>query len=160
MKPHVINFHITNRCNYQCKHCFARFNQRDLSLDEAKRVIDSIEEYFKEAQVKNPRINLAGGEPLMYHYIDEIIDYISNKGIKVSMITNGSLLTEERVEKEGFTRTYKYIYNNKNELSEIKYEYIYDSGFCGGFNFDEDKNYTSGFLGNKDTKTTLTFNSL
>ena len=66
--------------------------------------------------------------------------------------------TEERVEKEGFTRTYKYIYNNKNELSEIKYEYIYDSGFCGGFNFDEDKNYTSGFLGNKDTKTTLTFN--
>lgn len=99
MKPHVINFHITNRCNYQCKHCFARFNQRELSLDEAKRVIDSIEEYFKEAQLKNSRINLAGGEPLIYPYIDEIIDYISSKGIKVSMITNGSLLTEERVEK-------------------------------------------------------------
>jgi radical S-adenosyl methionine domain-containing protein 2 len=70
-----------------------------LSLDDAKRVIDSIEEYFREAQVKNSRINLAGGEPLIYPYIDEIIDYISSKGIKVSMITNGSLLTEERVEK-------------------------------------------------------------
>ncbi len=98
MKPHVINFHITNRCNYQCKHCFARFNQRELPLDEAKRVIDAIEVYFKGANVKNPRINLAGGEPLIYPYIDEIIDYISSKGIKVSIITNGSLLTNEMIE--------------------------------------------------------------
>lgn len=99
MKPNVINYHITDRCNYQCKHCFARFNQKELSLDDAKKVVDAIEVYFKEAKSENPRINLAGGEPLIYPYIDEIIDYISSKGIKVSIITNGSFLTEEKVEK-------------------------------------------------------------
>ena len=97
MKPHVINYHITNRCNYRCKHCFARFDQRELSLDDAKKVIDAIEEYFKNADIKNPRVNLAGGEPLVYPYIDEVIDYIASKGIKVSIITNGSYLSEERI---------------------------------------------------------------
>lgn len=99
MKPNVINYHITNRCNYQCKHCFARFDQKELPFDDAKKVIDAIETYFKETESINPRINIAGGEPLIYPYIDEIIDYISSKGIKVSIITNGSSLTEKRVEK-------------------------------------------------------------
>ena len=96
-KPNIINFHITDACNYTCKHCFADFKMKDLPLKDAKKVIDSIETFFRENEIDNGRINIAGGEPLMYRHLDEIIDYIAEKNIKVSIITNGARLTEERI---------------------------------------------------------------
>lgn len=96
-KPNIINFHITDACNYTCKHRFADFKMKDLPLKDAKKVIDSIEAFFRENEIDNGRINIAGGEPLMYRHLDEIIDYIAGKNIKVSIITNGSRLTEERI---------------------------------------------------------------
>ena len=96
-KPNIINFHITDACNYTCNHCFADFKMKDLPLKDAKKVIDSIETFFRENEIDNGRINIAGGEPLMYRHLDEIIDYIAEKNIKVSIITNGSRLTEERI---------------------------------------------------------------
>lgn len=98
-KFNVINFHITDRCNYACKYCFGKFNKRELSLEKAKMVIDSIDRYFKHRGIKNGRINFAGGEPLLYPNLDEIIDYCAEKHINVSIVTNGSLLTPERIYK-------------------------------------------------------------
>lgn len=96
-KPNIINFHITDACNYTCKYCFAHFKMKDLPLRDAEAVIDSIEVFFRENEIENGRINIAGGEPLMYRHLDAIIDYIVAKNIKVSIITNGSRLTEERI---------------------------------------------------------------
>ncbi len=39
-------------------------------------------------------ITLWGGEPLLHPKIDDLIVYAKNKGLKVQMITNGSLLDE------------------------------------------------------------------
>ena len=95
MKPHVINFHITDRCNYNCKYCFAKYYMKDLPLEDAKRVIDEAKSYFEKNGIQNGRVNLAGGEPLLYPHIEEIIRYIKESGLSVSMITNGSRLTPE-----------------------------------------------------------------
>ena len=97
MKFNVINFHITSKCNYHCRYCFARFPESDFSLETAKEVIDSICCYFSENNIIDGRINIAGGEPSIYPYLDEIIDYIYQKGVKVSIISNGSLLSPERI---------------------------------------------------------------
>lgn len=94
----VINFHLTNSCNYKCTYCFGKFpEKRDLSLEKACAVIDNINRYFKRNKIADGRINLAGGEPLLYPYLDELIDCIHAYGIKVSVITNGSLLDEKRI---------------------------------------------------------------
>ena len=96
-KPNIINFHITDACNYTCRYYFADFKMKDLPFADAKKVIDAIETYFQENEIEDGRINIAGGEPLMYRRLDDIIDYIVEKNIKVSIITNGALLTEERI---------------------------------------------------------------
>jgi wyosine [tRNA(Phe)-imidazoG37] synthetase (radical SAM superfamily) len=70
---------------------------KDLSFGDAKKVIDAIDTYFRENGIEDGRINIAGGEPLMYRRLDDIIDYIAEKNIKVSIITNGAKLTEERI---------------------------------------------------------------
>jgi len=92
-KKYVINLHLLENCNYCCKHCFARFNSgRPLTVRDWKRIIDNI-----TAETPVSRFNLAGGEPLLYQGLDEIIDYINSNSILVSLITNGHLLSEERI---------------------------------------------------------------
>ena len=95
---HVVNYHITNRCNYHCTYCFGKFNgQKDPTLDDAQKIIRNIAEYFTQNNIKDGRINFAGGEPTLYEHLDELIDYASSLGLSVSIVTNGSLLTPERI---------------------------------------------------------------
>ena len=95
---HVVNYHITNRCNYHCTYCFGKFNgQKDPTLDDAQKIICNIAEYFTQNNIKDGRINFAGGEPMLYEHLDELIDYASSLGLSVSIVTNGSLLTSERI---------------------------------------------------------------
>jgi radical S-adenosyl methionine domain-containing protein 2 len=94
-KGYIINLHLLENCNYRCKHCFAHFDSTAmLSVQDWKQIIDNITE-------KTPvyRFNLAGGEPLFYHGIDDVIEYINSKNIQVSLITNGHLLSEEYIRK-------------------------------------------------------------
>ena len=96
----VVNYHLTNSCNYCCTHCFGKFSDKAaLTYEKACLVIDNIARYFAKNNIQDGRINLAGGEPLICNYLDELIDYIDAYGIKVSIITNGSLLTVERIVK-------------------------------------------------------------
>jgi radical S-adenosyl methionine domain-containing protein 2 len=71
------------------------FPRKDLSLQEAKHIIDEIKHYFSINDIRNGRINIAGGEPMLYPYIEDVIRYIHEQGIKCSIITNGSRLTED-----------------------------------------------------------------
>ena len=98
-KINIINMHILNRCNYQCKFCFAKYEKEQMTLENAKSCVDNIVEFFKTNSIEKGRINLAGGEPLLYKYIYDLIDYIYKKNVKVSLITNGSLLTKEVIDK-------------------------------------------------------------
>lgn len=94
----VVNFHLTNSCNYHCTHCFGKFlDKAELTYEKACWLVDNIARYFSKNDIQDGRINLAGGEPLLCKYLYELIDYINAYGIKVSIITNGSLLTDERI---------------------------------------------------------------
>ncbi len=95
---HVVNYHITNRCNYHCAYCFGKFDvQTDPSIDDAKQVVDNVTSYFAQNNITNGRINFAGGEPLLYNHLDELIEYTADLGIEVSLVTNGSLIAPERI---------------------------------------------------------------
>jgi radical S-adenosyl methionine domain-containing protein 2 len=63
-----------------------------LNTEEWFRIIDNI---IGSVQVE--RFNIAGGEPLIYRGLGAIIEYANKKGIPVSIISNGSLLTEKRL---------------------------------------------------------------
>ena len=94
----VVNYHITNRCNYHCTYCFGKFDgQKDPTPDDAKKIVENIALYFTQNNITDGRINFAGGEPTLYAHLDEVIDYTSSLGIRASIVTNGSLLTPERI---------------------------------------------------------------
>ena len=89
----VINLHLLDACNFNCGHCFARFNASStLPCNDWKGIVDNI---LGSAYVE--RFNLAGGEPLLYGGLAELAGYIRLKGCEVSLITNGYNLTDQMI---------------------------------------------------------------
>ena len=83
-----VNLHITQKCNYACKYCFARFDHdNDLPLDQWKHIIDNL----KNSGIVDA-INFAGGEPVLHKDFPVIVNYAYEQGFKLSIITNGSLM--------------------------------------------------------------------
>jgi len=95
--PKWIAWEVTRRCNLSCVHCRSAsgMNSFDTAFDtaEAKKLIDDI------ASFSTPVIVLSGGEPLLRQDLFEIASYGSDKGLRMCIATNGSLVTDEICEK-------------------------------------------------------------
>ncbi len=95
----VFNLHLTEKCNYKCRYCFAKFAcKKEMTKKEAFLLVDKISDYFITYNIRSPRINLVGGEPLLIEYFADIVEYINSKNIAVSIVTNASLLTINMIE--------------------------------------------------------------
>jgi len=80
------------RCNLSCTYCneFDNFSQ-PVPTDEMLHRIDLL------AALGTAAITISGGEPLLHPELDEIIRRIRRHGILAGLITNGYLLTPERI---------------------------------------------------------------
>ena len=93
-----IAWEITRRCNLKCVHCRSSSTLEaeehpDFSFDEAKRVLDDISSYAK------PVVVLSGGEPLLRKDVFEIAAYGNDKGMRMCLATNGTLVNQEICDK-------------------------------------------------------------
>jgi MoaA/NifB/PqqE/SkfB family radical SAM enzyme len=93
---HPIMAHIIpiRRCNLACKYC----NEYDdyskpVPLETMKSRIDDL------ARLGTTIVTLSGGEPLLHPDLDEIIAHMRKYPIIVGMITNGYLLTADRIQR-------------------------------------------------------------
>ena len=92
--PRWIAWETTRRCNLKCVHCRSSSelevkSHLDFPTEEAYRIIDDIAGYAK------PVVVLSGGEPLLRKDIFEIARYGTDKGLRMCLATNGTLVTEE-----------------------------------------------------------------
>ena len=87
-KKYKINLHILETCNFKCRQCFSKFGTKEtLPVEDWKKIVDNC--------IAEAEFNIAGGEPMLYPGLVELVQYIRSKGVKVSLITNGSLMDEE-----------------------------------------------------------------
>lgn len=90
-EKYKINLHILEACNFRCRQCFSKFGtEKLLPVEDWKKIIDNC---IAGADVTE--FNIAGGEPMLYPGLTELVKYIRSKGVKASLITNGSLMDEE-----------------------------------------------------------------
>jgi len=93
---HPVMAHIIpiRRCNLSCTYCneFDDFSKA-VALKTMKSRIDQL------AHLGTTIVTLSGGEPLLHPELDEIIAHTRKYPILVGMITNGYLLTAERIER-------------------------------------------------------------
>ncbi len=96
-KPRLIFWELTKGCNLRCIHCRASATElsspSDLSTQAARDIIDQI------AEVSSPILVLSGGEPLFRSDIFQLARYGTDKGLRVALATNGTLVTKQVAQK-------------------------------------------------------------
>src|SRR6266481_1530669 len=92
---HPIQVHIIpmRRCNLSCAYCNEYDDFSDpVPLEEMYRRIDKL------AALGTTLITISGGETLLHPQLDDIIRRIRSHGILSGLITNGYLLTPQRIQ--------------------------------------------------------------
>ena len=87
--PRVVIWETTVACNFRCLHCEIAAGARradELTTAEALLVCDAL------ADLGCEQCNVSGGEPLLRKDWPLICQRLSNRGVRVSLISNGSLL--------------------------------------------------------------------
>jgi organic radical activating enzyme len=119
---------VTDICNIYCEGCYRQHMTGHKTLDEVK------EEVLMFKRWRNPdNISIAGGEPLIYPHIVDLVSFIHEQNIKPVVLTNGVAL-EPKILKElkkaglsGFTihvdshqNRPKWKGKNESELNELR----------------------------------------
>jgi MoaA/NifB/PqqE/SkfB family radical SAM enzyme len=92
--PFLVHIIPMRRCNLDCGYC----NEYDdvskpVPLAEMKKRLDIL------ADMGTSMITISGGEPLMHPELEGVIRHIRRRGMYAGMITNGFLLSKDRIEK-------------------------------------------------------------
>jgi radical SAM protein with 4Fe4S-binding SPASM domain len=91
-RPLVV-WNVTNRCNLRCKHCYISAENRrysdELSTAEAEEFITDL------AEMRVPVLLLSGGEPLIRQDVFHLSRFGTDKGLRVILSTNGTMITPE-----------------------------------------------------------------
>ena len=92
-KARLVFWEVTKGCNLRCIHCRATATElsspTDLATHAALGIIDQI------AAAANPILVLSGGEPLYRSDIFQLAHYAADKGLRVALATNGTLVTKD-----------------------------------------------------------------
>ena len=92
--PFLVVWNYTNACNLRCKHCYQRADKPtpdELTTKERFSVIDQLDENNVSA------LAFSGGEPLMRRDFYDVAKYAYERGLYVSVATNGTLLSRDTV---------------------------------------------------------------
>lgn len=90
-----LHLYLTNACNLRCPHCYMNSGLRTQSELSTEEVLDVISK-FKQAG--GTKIVLSGGEVLMRPDFSVIVKTCKSNGLKVEVLTNGTLWTKELIE--------------------------------------------------------------
>lgn len=94
---HSLNWAVTGRCNYRCRHCFMAADNGpmlgEFTWEECLALLDECERGGVQT------LTLTGGEPMLHPRFMDIVRECARRRIDVGEInTNGSLLTAEMLE--------------------------------------------------------------
>jgi radical SAM protein with 4Fe4S-binding SPASM domain len=92
--PWSVEIHPTTRCNYDCTYCAYHLrNEANQSIPE-----DALKSLFDTLILNRAKgiFFSGGGEPLLYSGLEDHIIYLERRGIEVAVLTNGSLLADEK----------------------------------------------------------------
>ena len=131
---------VTDICNIHCEGCYRQHMTGHKTLEQVKEEVL----FFK--RWRNPdNVSIAGGEPLIYPHIVDLVAFIAENGIKPIILTNGQALTRDLLQElkraglAGFTihvdshqNRPQWVGKSEAELNELRQRYADMVAEAGG----------------------------
>lgn len=96
-RPYNGGFELTPFCNFDCKMCFVHLRKEQIDsqhLLKADQWKDIMQQSVDAGMLS---ADLTGGECLTYPGFEEVYRFLLSKGVRVNVLTNGSLITDSIV---------------------------------------------------------------
>lgn len=97
-----LQWHITERCNFRCKHCYQEsYDTPEMSLGQMEGVLDQCIALIKKWGIPRNRafLTITGGEPFLYKdfypFLAKVYKY--SKNYSWAILSNGSLVNRENI---------------------------------------------------------------
>jgi AdoMet-dependent heme synthase len=103
-KDFFLQWHLTERCNMACSHCYqSGRDNREMDLaairETAREVSEMVEDWAQSYSLDfAPSFNITGGEPFLRTDLFEILELLAPLKWETHLLTNGTLIDFERAE--------------------------------------------------------------
>ena len=88
---HVLQWHITHRCNLFCAHCYQDDRAAHTSAEALRETLDKYCRFLAKINCRG-HVYLTGGEPLLHPAFFALAEEITRRGMAFSVLTNGTLI--------------------------------------------------------------------
>jgi radical SAM protein with 4Fe4S-binding SPASM domain len=93
-EPFFLQWHLTDRCNLCCRHCYRDGQKEELSLRELQGILHRYADFLGYLG-KRGRVQFCGGEPLLSPHIYTIIEECTRLRFPTRILSNGTLITAD-----------------------------------------------------------------
>lgn len=98
-KPVNIVYEVTKLCNQNCQFCFQEKYRKDALCGKSKELnFKEIKNIFRDIKPYAQKIGITGGEPFTRPDFMDILTYLNTFDIPLNIVSNGTLITPEKIE--------------------------------------------------------------
>jgi len=93
--PPIFSVTISTACNLRCPTCLYSIKDPDVFMEGGFMEVNDFKSVINKYVPFIETVMLTGGEPLLHPKIDELVKIVKNKGLSVSISTNGILIIKK-----------------------------------------------------------------
>ncbi|MGW3387432.1 radical SAM protein [Streptomyces cinereoruber] len=134
-----VNWSIHNRCPMACRGCYNAFVGKQITHEQAIGIADKL------AAHGVTDIVIAGGDPLLWDPVFDVIDHAIDAGIKVALDTTGYTLTKDKLARLGRLSSLRLPLDGTTPQIQRAFRRSKDADLTGAFNDSLDLCDRAGF---------------
>lgn len=92
----TLQWHITQACDLDCRHCYDRSDRKAMTLDQALGVLDDFYDFCRAHNVFG-QVSFTGGNPMLYPHFDRLYREAAERGFMLAVL--GNPMPRNRIEK-------------------------------------------------------------
>lgn len=83
----TLQWHLTQKCDLHCRHCYDRSRRAEMSLGQGLGVLESLDE-FRRLNNVGVQVSFSGGNPLLYPHFFELYEQTVRRGFQTAILGN------------------------------------------------------------------------
>ncbi|MGM0403856.1 MAG: thio(seleno)oxazole modification radical SAM maturase SbtM, partial [Thermodesulfobacteriota bacterium] len=95
-KTFTLQWHITQVCDLNCRHCYDRSDRKTMTMQQAIGVLDTFYDFCRRHHVFG-QVSFSGGNPMLYPHFDQVYKEAADRGFMTAILGNPMPL--HRIEK-------------------------------------------------------------